>query len=86
MGNGQLSELRTLVTGASSGIGRAIAVAFAAQGASVVVNYRSGAERAADVVTHIESQGGKATAVQADVSDPEYASANCSKNILRPGG
>ncbi len=58
-----------LVTGASRGIGRATAMELAAQGASVVVNYRAGAEAAAAVVAEIEAAAGRAVAVQADVSD-----------------
>ena len=57
-----------LVTGASRGIGRAIAVELAAAGAAVVVGYRSGQEEAEEVAREI---GGRA--VQADVSDPESA-------------
>jgi 3-oxoacyl-[acyl-carrier protein] reductase len=57
-----------LVTGASRGIGRAIAEELAAAGASVVVGYRSGQQEAEEVA---EATGGRA--VQADVSDPESA-------------
>jgi 3-oxoacyl-[acyl-carrier protein] reductase len=59
-----------LVTGASRGIGRAIAAELARAGASVVVSYRSGAEEAEALAAEI---GGRA--VQADVSDPESAAA-----------
>lgn len=62
-----------VVTGASRGIGRAIALALAAAGAKVVVNYRSQAEAAQEVVAAIQSQGGEALAVQADVSDFQAA-------------
>ena len=58
-----------LVTGASRGIGRAIAIDLAANGAKVVINYNSSAEAANEVVAAIEANGGEATAVQADVSD-----------------
>ena len=66
---GQLDGKIALVTGASRGIGKAIAETFAAQGATVVLSYRSGANEAADVVSEITAQGGKAVAISADVAD-----------------
>lgn len=57
-----------VVTGASKGIGAGIAKELAAAGASVVVNYASSKEGADRVVAEIESKGGKAVAIQADVS------------------
>jgi 3-oxoacyl-[acyl-carrier protein] reductase len=57
-----------LVTGASRGIGRAIAVALAATGHAVCVNYRSQADAAKQVVDEIEAAGGRAVAAQGDVS------------------
>ena len=62
-----------IVTGGSRGIGRAIVVDLAANGATVVVNYNSSADEALEVVGQIEANGGIATAVQADVSDLESA-------------
>lgn len=59
---------RALVTGASSGIGAAIARALAEAGAKVVVNYAGGADRARDVVKAIQASGGEAMAIRADVS------------------
>jgi 3-oxoacyl-[acyl-carrier protein] reductase len=58
-----------IVTGGSRGIGRAISEQFAAGGARVVVNYRSGQATADEVVAAIKANGGEAIAVQADVSD-----------------
>jgi len=59
-----------LVTGASRGIGAAIALAFAGEGATVVVNYRSNDAAAADVVARCKAAGGDAWAVKADVNSP----------------
>jgi glucose 1-dehydrogenase len=59
---------KALVTGASSGIGRAIALALGEAGADVVVNYASGETQARDVAAEIESFGGRAVVQRADVS------------------
>jgi 3-oxoacyl-[acyl-carrier protein] reductase len=65
---GKLTNQVAVVTGASKGIGAAIAKAFAAEDASVVVNYASSKEGADRVVKEIAAEGGKAIAVQGDVS------------------
>jgi 3-oxoacyl-[acyl-carrier protein] reductase len=62
-----------LVTGGSRGIGRAISLDLARAGAAVGVNYRAGAEAAEAVVAEITAAGGRAVALQADVSDPAAA-------------
>lgn len=59
-----------LVTGASKGIGAAIALQLAAQGAAVAVNYASSKKGADDVVAKITANGGKAIAVRGDVAEP----------------
>src|SRR3954464_1377258 len=59
-----------LVTGASKGIGAAIAKQLAAAGASVIVNYSSSQAGADQVVSEIKAAGGKAVAIQGDVSKP----------------
>lgn len=58
-----------VVTGSSSGIGRAIAEQFGEAGCEVVVNYRSSREGAENTAAHIEDLGGSALVVQADVTD-----------------
>ena len=68
-----LSDKVAVVTGGSRGIGRAIALELAGLGASVVVNYRTNADAASEVVETIKAEGGQAVAVQADVGDFQQA-------------
>lgn len=70
-----LAEKVAVVTGASRGIGRAIALDLAANGAKVVINYNASADAAEAVVAEIQAAGGEATAVQANVGDFEAAQA-----------
>ncbi|MGD9934581.1 MAG: 3-oxoacyl-[acyl-carrier-protein] reductase [Dehalococcoidia bacterium] len=65
---GDLQGKSALVTGASRGIGRAIAIALAAEGARVAVNYVASADAAEAVVAEITSAGGEAVLVQGDVA------------------
>ena len=66
----QQSQQSAIVTGASKGIGAAIAKRLAANGIAVIVNYAHGREAADTVVGEIQRTGGKAIAVQADIGDP----------------
>ena len=70
-----LNERVAIVTGASRGIGRAVALELAQRGAAVVVNYNKSPEGAEQVVGEITAAGGKAAAFQADVSDTQAAQA-----------
>jgi 3-oxoacyl-[acyl-carrier protein] reductase len=63
-----LKDRVAIVTGASAGIGRVIAERLAQEGAAMVVNYGKSADKAKEVVATIESRGGKAVAIQADMS------------------
>jgi 3-oxoacyl-[acyl-carrier protein] reductase len=65
---GSLSGKVGIVTGASKGIGREIAERLAEDGAIVVVNYNHSYEKAKQVVTDIQAKGGRAVAVQSDMS------------------
>lgn len=62
-----------IITGASRGIGRAIAIELSRRGASVIVNFNHSPDEARAVVDQIRSEGGKAEAIQADVSDTQQA-------------
>ena len=68
-----LTDKIAVVTGASRGIGREIAVTLAAKGAVVIVNYNGSAARAEEVVKGIEEAGGRAEAVQCNVSEYDKA-------------
>jgi 3-oxoacyl-[acyl-carrier protein] reductase len=67
----QFNERIAIVTGGSRGIGRGIALELAKRGATVIVNYQRNADAANEVVGQIMAAGGKAQAVQADVSQEE---------------
>ena len=69
---GTMTGKSAIVTGASSGIGRAIAERFARDGASVEVSYAKSANQAKEVVTAIDAGGGKAIAIQADIDRIRY--------------
>jgi len=71
----RLEGKTALVTGASRGIGAAVALRLASEGATVVVNYSGSREAALGVVEAIVAAGGRASAVQADVSDPAACTA-----------
>jgi 3-oxoacyl-[acyl-carrier protein] reductase len=75
-----------LVTGGSRGIGRAVCEALAAEGAAVGVNYRSGQQQAEEVVSAIESAGGRAVAVQGDVADYDQVVAIVEQTVNALGG
>jgi 3-oxoacyl-[acyl-carrier protein] reductase len=64
-------EKIVLVTGSSRGIGKAIAISFAEEGAKVGVNFIKNKEKAQEVVTYIENSGGEALAIEADVSNAQ---------------
>lgn len=74
-----------LVTGASTGIGAAAARHFGRAGATVVVHYNANRERAAEVVRDIEQEGGRAVAVQQDLSEPSGAVA-LAEHVLQEFG
>ncbi len=81
-----MNNRTALITGASRGIGRAIAEALAQRGANVVINYARDAEGAQAAVQAITAAGGRATALQADVTDFKAAEALIKGTIDAFGG
>ena len=82
----ELSGKRAIVSGASQGIGRGIAIELARAGATVAVNYRSKPEEADAVVAECEAAGGKAFKVQADISVQEETESMMATAIETLGG
>ena len=74
-----------LVTGASRGIGRAIALCFGKEGASVVVNYTASEDKAKIVASEIEKSGGKAITIKCDVSDEAQVKKMVAETIKKFG-
>jgi 3-oxoacyl-[acyl-carrier protein] reductase len=82
----RLEGASALVTGASRGIGAAVAKRLAAEGATVAVNYATSPDAAAEVVDEIVAGGGSAVAIGADVSDPEAAIGLVAQTVEQIGG
>lgn len=87
VGFGRMAGRKALVTGADSGIGRAVAIAFAREGADVVLNYLPEEEKdAAEVVALIEAEGRKAIAVPGDLQDEAFCSQLVEQAVKALGG
>jgi NAD(P)-dependent dehydrogenase (short-subunit alcohol dehydrogenase family) len=74
-GSGRLLDKKTIITGGDSGIGRAVAVAFAREGADVLISYLNEHEDAEETRRLVEEAGRKAVLVPGDISEPEHCRA-----------
>jgi NAD(P)-dependent dehydrogenase (short-subunit alcohol dehydrogenase family) len=85
-GSGRLEGRKALITGADSGIGRAVALAFAREGADVAVAYLCEHEDARETQRLVESAGRKCVLIPGDVSDPAYCRELIRKTVEAFGG
>ncbi len=83
--NMRLQNKVALITGSSRGIGRAIALLFAKEGAKVAVNYNSSEKRAKEVVDEVTKYGSEALCIKADVSDESQVKAMIDKVVAKFG-
>lgn len=82
----RLEGLKAVITGADSGIGRAVAIAFAREGADILVSYLDEAKDAAEVKTLIEAAGRKAVLMPGDIADPAHCRRIVDTAITELGG
>src|SRR5262245_56902072 len=71
-GSGRLAGKKAVITGADSGIGRAVAIAYAREGTDVLISYHCEDEDAAETKKWVEEAGRKAVLVRGDIQDPNY--------------
>lgn len=85
-GDNKLKGLKALVTGGDSGIGRALAIAFAREGADVALSYLDEHEDAHETVRWIEEAGQRGSPIAGDISDPEYCRVLVDQTVEQLGG
>ncbi|HZU49030.1 MAG TPA: SDR family oxidoreductase [Mycobacterium sp.] len=85
-GSGKLTGKRAVITGGDSGIGRAVAIAFAREGADVLIAYLNEDEDAQDVARYVEEAGRKCVLARGDLSDPAHCRAVIDRAAQEFGG
>ena len=85
-GSGRLSGRKAIITGGDSGIGRAVAIAYAREGADIVISYLNEDEDAAEVKALVEREGRKAVLIPGDISNPEQCRAIVRRTVEELGG
>ena len=85
-GSGRLKGKRAVITGGDSGIGRAVAIAYAREGADILISYLEEEEDAKDTAKLVEEAGRKAILVAGDVQDPKHCRAIIEKAVSELGG
>src|SRR6201991_50257 len=85
-GSGRLKGLKAVITGGDSGIGRAVAIAYAREGADVLISYLSEKEDAEEVKALIEGGGRKAVLISGDIQEPDHCRTVIRKAVEELGG
>jgi NAD(P)-dependent dehydrogenase (short-subunit alcohol dehydrogenase family) len=85
-GAGRLQGLKAVITGADSGIGRAVAIAYAREGADIVASYLDEHKDAAEVKAQIEAAGREAVLVPGDITDPAHCRRIVDTAVSKLGG
>lgn len=85
-GSGKLTGCKALITGADSGIGKAVAIAFAREGADVLISYLNEHEDAKDTATYVKEAGRKAIVMDGDISSEEHCKQLVEKAVAEFGG
>jgi NAD(P)-dependent dehydrogenase (short-subunit alcohol dehydrogenase family) len=85
-GSGRLSGKKAIITGGDSGIGRAVAIAFAREGADLLIAYLSEDDDAKETGRLVEEAGRKAVLVPGDISDPDHCRAIIDRALVDLGG
>src|ERR1700716_1657649 len=85
-GSGRLAGKAAIITGGDSGIGRAVAIAFAREGADVLISYLNEDDDARDVKRYVEEAGRKCVLVPGDLSDPAHCRAVVDRAVQELGG
>jgi hypothetical protein len=80
-GSGRLKGMKAVITGGDSGIGRAVAIAYAKEGADVLIAYLSENDDAKEVKDLIEKEGRKAVLVSGDIQNPDHCRAVIKKAV-----
>jgi NAD(P)-dependent dehydrogenase (short-subunit alcohol dehydrogenase family) len=85
-GSGRLKGLKAIITGGDSGIGRAVAIAYAREGADVLIAYLSENDDAQEVKALVEKEGCKAVLISGDIRDPQHCRAIVKRAVDELGG
>jgi NAD(P)-dependent dehydrogenase (short-subunit alcohol dehydrogenase family) len=85
-GSGKLTGKKALITGGDSGIGRAVAIAFAREGADVAISYLNEHEDAEETKKHVEEAGRKALMLSGDIKSEEFCRTVVAKTVAELGG